>query len=106
MSQDNPINVDVSEFARDAASVSLDPNSHDGLGYFAHFGVTEKLIRDGMNTALSRGGDWAELYFEHRVGHHVGLEDGAVNRAYSSVSLGVGIRVIRDDQTGYACFRP
>ena len=34
------------------------------------------------------------------MGHHLGLEDGAVNRAYSSVSLGVGVRVIKGDQTG------
>ena len=81
---------------------SLQLVDDDGLAYFARFGVDESLIRQAFDRALCRGGDWAELYFEHRIGNHVGLEDGAVNRAYSSVSLGVGIRVIQGDQTGYA----
>lgn len=74
----------------------------DGLEYFGQFGVDEGLLRAAFDKALSRGADWAELYFEHRVGHSLGLEDGAVNRAYTSVSLGVGVRVVRGDQTGYA----
>jgi TldD protein len=31
----------------------------------------------------------------------VGLEDGAVNRAHAAVDLGVGVRVVKGDQTGY-----
>ncbi|MSP73777.1 MAG: TldD/PmbA family protein [Myxococcales bacterium] len=74
----------------------------EGLEYFARFGVDDVLIRAALSRALSRGGDFAELYFEHRVAHDVGLEDGAVNRAFLHVSLGVGVRVISGDQTGYA----
>lgn len=73
-----------------------------GLAYFAQFGVDEALFRAAFDKALARGGDWAELYFEHRVTHSVGLEDGAVNRAFTSVSLGCGVRVVQGDQTGYA----
>ena len=51
----------------------------EGLEYFARFGVDDVLIRAALSRALSRGGDFAELYFEHRVAHDVGLEDGAVN---------------------------
>ena len=29
------------------------------------------------------------------------LEDGAVNRAFADVKLGVGVRVVKGDQTGY-----
>ena len=29
------------------------------------------------------------------------LEDGPVNRAFTSVELGVGVRVVKGDQTGY-----
>ena len=29
------------------------------------------------------------------------LEDGAVNRASANVQLGVGVRVVKGDQTGY-----
>jgi TldD protein len=73
-----------------------------GLGYFGRFGVDQAMLRAAFDKALSRGADWAELYFEHSISHHLGLEDGAVNRAYTTVSLGVGVRVVRGDQTGYA----
>jgi TldD protein len=72
-----------------------------GIGYFSRFGVDERLIRDALAEALSRGGDYADLFFQHRVGNTYVLEDGAVNRAYTSVELGVGVRVVRGSQTGY-----
>jgi len=70
-------------------------------GYFARFGVTERMIRETLAAALSRGGDHADVYFQHRVARDLALEDGAVNRAYATVELGVGVRVVRGDQTGY-----
>ncbi len=76
--------------------------AREGLAYFARFGVDEGMLRAAFDNAMARGADWAELYFEHRVGHHLGLEDGAVNRAYGSVTLGVGVRVVKGDQQGYA----
>ncbi len=73
-----------------------------GVGYFAPFGVSERMLSDAINTALSKGGDWADLFFQHRVNRYLGLEDGEVNRAYITVELGLGVRVIKKDQTGYA----
>jgi TldD protein len=73
----------------------------EGIGYFARFGVTERLIAETLSAALSRGGDHADVYFQHRVASDLGLEDGAVNRAYAAVELGVGVRVVKGDQTGY-----
>ena len=78
------------------------PHQAGGRACFAHFGVDEATFRVAFEAALSRGADWAELFFEHRVDHQLGLEDGAVNRAHTTVRLGVGIRVIRGAQTGYA----
>jgi TldD protein len=72
-----------------------------GIGYFARFGVTEAMIAQALGAALSRGGDYADVFFQHRVSNDLTLEDGAVNRAHSSVSLGVGVRVVKGDQTGY-----
>ena len=74
----------------------------DGIGYFARFGVTEKMLRDGLAAALSRGAEYADLFFQHRVSNSFGLEDGEVNRAYTNVDLGVGVRAVKGDQTGYA----
>jgi TldD protein len=73
----------------------------DGLRYFARFGVDTALIRDTLAAAMGRGGDYADLFFQHKVMHSLGLEDGAVNRAWSGIELGVGVRVVRGDQTGY-----
>jgi TldD protein len=72
-----------------------------GVGYFARFGVTEKLLRDTLSSALSKGGDYADVYFQHRVTNSLALEDGSVNRAFANVGLGVGVRVLKGDQTGY-----
>ena len=59
------------------------------------------MIREALGDALSRGGDYADLFFQHRVANNYVLEDGAVNRAFTSVELGVGVRVVKGDQTGY-----
>jgi len=70
--------------------------------YFSAFGVDEKLIREALSAALSRGGEYADLFFQHRVAHNFVLEDGSVNRAFKGTELGVGVRVVKGDQTGYA----
>jgi len=71
--------------------------------YFAEgFGVDEGLLRRVIARALERGGDFAEVFCQHKVGDYIGFEDGQVNRAYASVDLGAGIRVLAGDQTGYA----
>jgi TldD protein len=71
-------------------------------GHFQRFGVDEALVRKALSEALSRGGDYAEIYFQHTVGNYMGLEDGIVSRAYTSVDFGAGIRVIKGDQVGYS----
>jgi TldD protein len=73
----------------------------DGIGYFARFGVTDKLISETLGSALSHGGDYADVFFQHRVMNYMVLQDGAVNRASANVALGVGVRVVKGDQTGY-----
>jgi TldD protein len=70
--------------------------------YFARFGVDEDLIRRVLAEALGRGGDYADLYFQHDVVNYLGLEDGAVNQAYAQIKLGCGVRVLKGDQTGFA----
>ena len=72
-----------------------------GMTSFDRFGVTERMIREALAAALSRGGDFADLFLQHAVTSDLGLEDGEVNRAHAGVSLGVGVRVVRGDQTGY-----
>ncbi len=70
--------------------------------YLDHFEVSEELLQNVIAAAMSRGGNYADLFFEHKKSNNLGLEDGKVNRAYSNVDYGVGIRVLKGDQTGYA----
>jgi len=72
-----------------------------GIGHFARFGVTEEMIRKTLAEALAKGGDYADIYFQHQISNSLGLEDGVVNRAFTGVELGVGVRVVKGDQTGY-----
>jgi len=44
----------------------------------------------------------ATVYFQHQINNYIILEDKAVNRAYSNVDFGVGIRVLKGDQTGFS----
>jgi TldD protein len=65
------------------------------------FGITDGLCRKILAEALARGGDLADLFFEHTISNYLMLEDGKVNRAFSDVALGVGIRTVKGDQVGY-----
>ncbi len=66
------------------------------------FGIDRDLVRKVLHAAVSRGGDFAEIYFQHKVSEQIGYEDGQVNRAHAHVDLGAGIRVLNGEQTGYA----
>jgi len=67
-----------------------------------HFGITESNLRKVLSAALEKGGDYADLFFEHTYNNSISLQDGAVNRTGSNIDFGVGVRVISGDQTGYA----
>lgn len=70
--------------------------------YFETMGITPELCRQIIQTALSKGGDDCDLYFQHSSGSSLQLTDGKVNHASTSLDLGVGVRVIQGDQVGYS----
>ncbi len=73
------------------------------VGFFAdRFGIDLKLMNDILAVALSRGGNYADLYFEHRATSSILFEEQAVKNAGAGVTQGVGIRVVAGDATGYA----
>ncbi|MEN8138646.1 MAG: TldD/PmbA family protein [Bacteroidota bacterium] len=83
--------------AYDNIKISGDMNS-----YLDHFGVSTEVIRKVIAEGMSKGGHYADLFFEHKISNSISLEDGKVNKAYSNVDFGVGIRVLKGDQTGFA----
>ncbi len=78
------------------------PPGPPGAWFEERFGVTPELLRKVMAAALSRGGEDCDLYFEHAASTSVSLSDGKVNAAGTRVDLGLGVRVVVDDQVGYA----
>jgi TldD protein len=67
-----------------------------------HFNVSERDLQKVLSTALEKGGDYADLFFEHSYSNSIGLQDAAVNRASSNIDFGVGVRVLSGDRSGYA----
>jgi TldD protein len=55
-----------------------------------------------LSAALGSGGDYADLYFEYRSGADFSFEEGRVRTVGRGVILGLGVRVLRGDATGYA----
>jgi len=60
--------------------------------------VMNKIIR----FALSKGGDFAEIYLENRVSRSILMEESIFKSGIYGVSQGAGVRVISGDKTGYA----
>src|SRR5256885_9946043 len=70
--------------------------------FFDKYNLTISDVEAYLNEALSRGGDYADLYFEYRINHSIVLEEQIVKSATKGVNLGVGVRVISGEKTGYA----
>lgn len=65
------------------------------------FGVSRGDMRRLLSLALSKGGEFAELFFEYKIANGVTMEEDIVKDSSERVSLGVGIRVLKGEQTGY-----
>jgi len=70
--------------------------------FFEKYNVTTRDLETYLGEALSRGGDYADLFFEYRINHSVVLEEQIVKSATKGISLGVGVRVVSGEKTGYA----
>jgi TldD protein len=66
------------------------------------YSVTEADLERYLAAALSEGGQYADLYFEHTTISSILLDESLVKTATEGISMGCGIRVIAGEQTGYA----
>ena len=64
--------------------------------------IDNEVCRKLLEVALSRGGDYADLFFEYRAAGGMSFEEGITRSASRGVSMGLGVRVQRGDATGYA----
>ena len=68
----------------------------------ARFQITRRDLEAYLGEALSQGGDYADLYFEYLLTSSISLDESIVKSASQGVSMGVGVRVISGERTGYA----
>ena len=66
------------------------------------FKVSEAQLKTLTDTALAKGGDFSDLYFEHTTYFNLLLKDGVVSSGGFHTDFGVGIRVLKGEKTGYA----
>jgi TldD protein len=66
------------------------------------FNISVSDIESLLGVALSRGGDYADLYFEYATLNSLNLEEQIIKSANRAARLGVGVRVISGEKTGYA----
>ena len=55
-----------------------------------------------LGLALSRGGSFSDLYFQHHQSSSILLEEGIIRTASAGVTCGLGVRVLAGERTGYA----
>ncbi len=75
----------------------------DPIRFFTDkFNITDAQIESLLGTALSKGGAYADLYFEYTVLNSLGLEEQIIKSANRAVRQGVGVRVVSGERTGFA----
>jgi TldD protein len=70
--------------------------------FFDQYGLMEADLELYLAAALSEGGDYADLYFEHTTTSSILVDESLVKTATEGISMGCGVRVLAGEQTGYA----
>jgi TldD protein len=65
-------------------------------------GLDEGRLLTVLGTVMSRGVDYADLYFQLSREESWSLEDGIVKEGSHSIEQGVGVRAISGEKTGFA----
>src|SRR5215467_487313 len=77
-------------------------SAHANPRYFERYGVTAADLQRYLGEALSAGGDYADLYFEHVTTTSISIDESMIKSATQGISAGCGVRVISGERTGYA----
>jgi TldD protein len=71
------------------------------LPYTNNFGLAPEDLKKILNIALLKGGDFSEIFLEYRAYNFINMEEDIIKETAESISLGMGIRVMAGEQTGY-----
>ena len=64
--------------------------------------IDAELAARILRIALEKGGDYADLFFEYSVSGSYVYDEQILKSARRAVSMGLGVRVMKGDATGYA----
>ncbi|MBF0557213.1 MAG: TldD/PmbA family protein [Nitrospirae bacterium] len=64
--------------------------------------IDENLLYELLKKTLSRGGEYADIYVEHRESTSIQLEDNRIEKVVTGSFSGIGIRLIYKEKTAYA----
>src|SRR4051812_37473959 len=70
--------------------------------FLDRMGVRAEDLERYLAEALSAGGDYADLYFEHATSTSFSVDESLVKSASQGISAGCGVRVVSGERTGYA----
>src|SRR5687768_17649812 len=77
--------------------------TNPGVAFFRdRYSIDANSARRLLDAALAHGGDYAELFFEHRTSGNIMFEQQIVKSANRSINQGVGVRVLLGEAVGYA----
>lgn len=65
-------------------------------------GIDASTCERLLSICMSKGGDYADLFFEYRRGGSFAFDEGILKSASRSTSVGLGVRVQKGDATGFA----
>jgi TldD protein len=64
--------------------------------------VDDEFLQKLLKKALSNGGQYADIFIEHRKTTAIQLEDDKIEKVIEGAVAGIGIRLIYDGKTAYA----
>lgn len=65
------------------------------------FPLTRQDLFYILDIALSRGGDFSEIFLEHKLYNFINMEEDIIKETAENIILGLGVRVISGEKTGY-----
>lgn len=67
-----------------------------------YFHVSQEQIKKVLSACLSKGADFADVFFEYRITSNLSFEEDIVKSARRGIVQGIGIRAVKGDQIGFA----
>jgi TldD protein len=74
----------------------------NGAKIAAGLDMDKETLSKVIAKALEKGGDFADVYLEHRISRQIVMEESRFKSGLYGISQGAGVRVISGNKTGYA----